>query len=195
MKIILGSGSAGRKQVLTEMGYSFEVVPPDIDEKQIRHTDPRQLTMMIAEAKARVLLEKVQEPAIIITADQVVAWNGEIREKPVDEVQARYFLENCAGHPEEIVNSVVLTNTVTGQQEKGLDVPRLYFRTIPEALITVLIKEPKTYTYAGGFTISDPRLAPYIERVEGEKESIMGLPRTLTDRLIKAVMAGSAEGL
>ena len=39
MKIILGSNSKSRRKVLTDMGYDFEVVAPNIDEKAIRHPD------------------------------------------------------------------------------------------------------------------------------------------------------------
>ena len=96
LPIILGSSSIWRKQVLTNLGYKFTTMSPDIDEKAIRYNwryyftvltlfrdpDPTKLTLMIANAKADALLSKVTEPSILITSDQVIVCNGVIREKP-----------------------------------------------------------------------------------------------------------------
>ena len=64
MKIILGSSSRWRKQILEQAGYTFKVMSPDIDEKAIRHADSEQLALAIANAKADKLLEQITEPAI-----------------------------------------------------------------------------------------------------------------------------------
>lgn len=50
-KIILGSSSMARRQILAEMGYEFEIVTADIDEKSIRREKPEELVMALAEAK------------------------------------------------------------------------------------------------------------------------------------------------
>ncbi|NQS90060.1 Maf family protein, partial [Patescibacteria group bacterium] len=89
MKIILGSQSKGRKKMLEEMGVEFEIMPADIDEKAIRLKDPKELVLVIARAKADALKPRISEPAILITSDQVVVWQGKIREKPENGKEAR----------------------------------------------------------------------------------------------------------
>ena len=91
MKIILGSKSKGRKRMLEEMGIEFEVMVADINEKAIRFDDPKELVLALARAKAEVLKQKIPEPTILITSDQVVVWEGKIREKPENEKEARFF--------------------------------------------------------------------------------------------------------
>ena len=59
MKIILGSASPRRAQILKEMGYEFEVVKPDIDEKAVRDDDPQRLVLALANAKADAVLEQM----------------------------------------------------------------------------------------------------------------------------------------
>src|SRR5690348_16127972 len=101
-KIVLGSSSKWRREVLERLGYQFSCMSPDIDEKAIRHPDPKEMTLMIARAKGQALLSKVltsfrkkhnsiakfvedkqiSEPTLLITSDQVVSWNGQVREKP-----------------------------------------------------------------------------------------------------------------
>ena len=82
LPIILGSSSIYRSQILASLGYSFTTMLPIIDKETIKDPDPTKLSLMIANAKAESLLSKIPEPSILITASQVIACNGEIREKP-----------------------------------------------------------------------------------------------------------------
>jgi len=58
------------------MGYEFEVMPSNIDEEEIRLENPQELTLALSYVKTNALLSKIKEPAILITSDQVVCWNG-----------------------------------------------------------------------------------------------------------------------
>jgi septum formation protein len=82
MCIILGSQSQGRRELRAAMGDAFAVMPPHIDERAIRSEPPGALTLALAHAKADALLPQIHEPALLITSDQVVVWQGKIREKP-----------------------------------------------------------------------------------------------------------------
>ncbi len=169
------------------MGYTFEVMPADIDEKAIRNGDPKALTMALAKAKAEALLPRINEPALLITADQVVLWNGEVLEKPETAEQARRFLEGYAYHPPRPINAVVVTNTASGLQAGANDENTVYFRPFPGDVIEKLIGEGSVFSQAGAFSLENPLIAPYIERFEGTLESIEGLPIKLTEQLLKKV--------
>lgn len=187
MKIILGSQSRGRKAVLEKMGYDFEVMPADIDEKAIRFEDPAVLTLALANAKADALLPKIKEPAILITSDQVVVCNGKILEKPNDEKEAQENLEMYALHPAETVASVVVVNTSSGKRAGGTDIAKIWFFPIPEKVINEYIATKDPFLHAGSFDHEHPLLAPYVKSIEGEPESITGLPKKLTEELIKSM--------
>lgn len=186
MKIILGSQSLGRQRILDRMGYRFEVMPSNIDEKSIRHDDPKVLTMTLAHAKADVLLPRIMEPSILITSDQVVSWNGTIREKPIHIDEARAFLKSYTEYPAETITAVVTVNTETRKRFEGLDVAKVWFREIPENIIDQVIADGFVFRQAGGFSIEHPLLKNYVAQVEGEIESVIGLPKDLTERLIAA---------
>jgi septum formation protein len=187
MKIILGSGSESRKKILGEMGYEFEVMTSDIDEKAIRFDDPKKLTLALANAKADALLERIEEPVILITADQVVSWNGQIREKAADKNEARLFLRTYHEYPAEIVTAVAVTNTHTGKSVTEVDVAQVIFKEIPDYVIDNIIEHGNIMSKAGAFAIENPLFDPYIEKVEGAIDSVMGLPKELTKRLIEVV--------
>lgn len=185
MKIILGSQSMGRKAVLTKMGFKFEVMPADIDEKAIRFNDPAELTLAITKAKAAALLPKIHEPALLITSDQVVVCNSKIREKPVDAGEAQMFLKSYRQYPAETVTSVAITDTSDGKQECGTDIGKIWFNPLPDEVVKAYIASGDPFTHAGGFDQDHPLIAPYVMRIEGEAESITGLPMKLTFELLQ----------
>ncbi len=189
MKIILGSASANRKKVLERMGYTFEVLRADIDEKAIRSTNTRKLPLLIARAKAEALLPRITEPAILITADQVTLWNNEVREKPKDADEARKFLKTMSesGLPSYSLNGVVVVNTATGKREEGSEASYTLFRPIPDSVIRKLIESGEIFNWAGGYTPEHPLLDSYIECIQGEEGSVLGMPIVLVRRLIEAV--------
>ena len=168
------------------MGYTFDVVAAGIDELAIRHPDPKELTLLLARAKAQAVKRKVQEPAVIITSDQVVWFQNKILEKPESEAQARWYLEN-AHLPADTVSAVVVTNTATGKQVESIDIMTVEMNPFPSELIDAYIKKGDCYNMAGGFDIEDPMIKPYIKAIKGEIESGCGLPKQLTERLLQEV--------
>lgn len=187
MKIILGSKSFGRRKVLEDAGYIFEIMTADIDEKAIRSEDYVQLPMLLAHAKAKALLVRINDPAILITSDQIVVCNNELREKPESKEQAKEYLRSYGTYPAQTYTSVVVTNTSTKKQEESLDIVKIFFKPIPENIINSVVEEGKVMHTAGGFMTEHPLLEPYIDHIEGSGDSVLGLPLKLTERLIRAV--------
>jgi septum formation protein len=184
VKIILGSRSKARGEILKKMGYRFNVMAAGIDEKAIRDNDPRSLTLRLAHAKADALLPSVH-CGLLVTSDQVVVCNGAILEKPKDTEEARRYLEGYGEFPAETVTAVVVTNAAIGRRAEGVDVARVVFRSIPRDVIDRLIGSGEILHHAGAFSLEDPLLDGYVLRVDGEPESIMGLPMKMTGRLLE----------
>ncbi len=187
MKIILGSQSFGRKEVLKRAGIEFAVLTADIDEKAIAAEDVNQLPLLIARAKAEKLLSEITEPAILITADQVVLCNGELRGKPENEKQAREYIASYKDHPATTITGVVVSNTATGQQAEAVDIVEVFFKPMPEAIVDQLLSEGRVLQAAGGFVVEHPLVQPYVNRIEGDINSVTGLPLEVTLRLIEEV--------
>lgn len=191
MKIIIGSKSIYRQKILRDAGYTFEIMPANIDEKAIRSKDYTLLPLLIARAKAEALIPKIHEPAFLITSDLVVICNGELREKPESIEHAYRYLKSYAQYPAQTYNAVVVTNTQTQVKAEGVDEATVFFKDIPNDVIHELIKKEIIMNAAGGFTIEDPLLSPYVDRVEGAEDSVLGLPMKLTEDLIKKVTMSS----
>lgn len=186
MKLILGSSSKYRKDILEKAGYIFEVVNPDVEEKEVTTKDPRKRSIILAHLKADTLVKKVKEPSLLITCDIIVMCNGKMREKPESEEQARQFLkEYSQGGVPEMICALVVTNTETGKRYDGIDITKAFFNPYPDSVIEHFIKEGEPLTRAGGFAIQHPVLRPYLRKIEGTEESIIGMPVHLLAELLK----------
>ncbi|KAL7101818.1 hypothetical protein ACP275_08G078600 [Erythranthe tilingii] len=196
-EIILGSSSKARREILAEMGYEFTIVTADIDEKSIRKEKPEDLVMTLAEAKADAImmklrssnqLEEISRPTLLITADTVVVYQGVIREKPTSEKEARQFIRDYSGGSASVVGSILVTNLVTGTRKGGWESAEVYFLDIPDEVIDSLIEEGITFNVAGGLMLEHPLILPLVDTLVGTVDCVMGLSKTLMEKLINEVL-------
>lgn len=185
--LILGSSSRFRQQILRSMGYDFTIMNPDIDEKSIRNSDPELLAVELARAKANAIAALVRDPSIIITADQVVVVGDEIREKPTTPDEARQFLRSYRTTPAVTVSAINVINMETGKTATGVDRVKVHLKFLSDDIIEAIIAEGTIFHCAGGFAIEHPLMEPLVEKIDGERESVMGMPVTLTRRLLREV--------
>nr|KYP51306.1 Maf-like protein DDB-G0281937 [Cajanus cajan] len=181
------------------MGYQFTLMTADIDEKSIRKESPEELVMALAEAKAEAILQRLPvddylkdaEPTLLITCDQdleVVVYEGVIREKPAGKEEARQFLKDYSGGRAATVSSVLVTNLKTGLRKGESDRVEINFNEIPEEIIEKLVDEGVTLNVAGGLLIEHPLILPFVKEVVGTTDSVMGLPKSLTEKLLKEAL-------
>ncbi|KAF5798656.1 putative nucleoside triphosphate pyrophosphatase Maf-like protein [Helianthus annuus] len=193
-KIILGSSSMARRKILQEMGFDFTVMAADIDEMSIRREKPEDLVLALAEAKADAIVSRLgiqghkeenAHPTLLLTADTVVVYEGMIREKPSSKEEARHFVKGYSGGCAVVVGSVVVTNLSTGSRKQGWDKSEVYFHDIPEEVIDRLIDDGVTLNVAGGLMLEHPLTAPFVDTVIGTPDGVMGLSKSLTQKLLE----------
>ncbi|KAL1820814.1 uncharacterized protein LOC108219414 isoform X1 [Daucus carota subsp. sativus] len=132
--------------------------------------------------------KKNAEPTLLLTCDQVVVYEGIIREKPSNKEEARQFIKGYSGARAATVSSVLVTNLSTGFKKGDWDRVEIYFHDIPDHIIDNLIEEGTVLYVAGGLIIEHPLVLPYIKNVVGTTDSVMGLPKALTERLIREAL-------
>ncbi|CAI9116741.1 OLC1v1017973C1 [Oldenlandia corymbosa var. corymbosa] len=139
----------------------------------------------------RLALDEIKEdaePRLLITCDQVVVYEGVVREKPSSKDEARQFIEGYSGGHCATVSSVVVTNLKTGMRKRDWDKVEIHFQDIPKQVIDSLIEEGDVLYVAGALIIEHPLILPYVKEVVGTTDSVMGLPIALTEKLIKEVL-------
>lgn len=170
-----------------ELGFTFSVMSPDIDEKSIRHDKPSDLVMAIANAKADALLSKVKEPSILICSDQVVLYDNKIREKPANKKEAKEFLESYRRLSPETIGAVVVVNTKNGKRASAIQKSKIHFKHLPDDIIEGHINSGAALSGAGGFLIHDSVLKNYVDHIEGGPDSATGLSKELVKKLISEI--------
>lgn len=215
-RLVLGSGSYTRQQLLREMGLRYDIVKADIDEKAVewRTRDPQLLVRRLGHAKADAVLRQLaaapitttaaadasasasaSTPTLLLTGDQVVVHRGEILEKPASADEARRFISGYASAPAATVGSIVVTNVRTGQRYDAVDRAEVYFRQMPAHVVEQLIERGDVYYCAGGLMVEDPLVSHFVDHIVGGGiDSVMGLNKALTQQLIDRALADDQRG-
>jgi len=200
LSVVLGTSSKWRRALFAKhfSEYGSDFMAADIDEKAIRLPKPEDMTLAIAAAKADALLPRLAgREVLLVCMDQVVACGDEVREKPENEAQARQFLESYrSGKGATCINGMVVHNTRTGKRVSVTDCATVFWKAFPDSVVEHLIAKGEIYTSAGGFTIENPELQAYQDRLEGTVDSIEGLPvKALTSLLLHAVAPSATHVL
>lgn len=191
----LGSGSASRRHVLEKAGVQHRVVKPDIDERAIRHEDPVALVEALARAKADALLARWRgkdadagpTPDFLITCDQVVVCNGEICEKPEDRDEAVNRWVNYRTANPETVGSVLVTHVPSGKSQLRVDRATIELAPMPDADIDALVAEGEIFHCAGALMVENPLVVPYVQRIRGTPDAVLGLSMATVEEGMLAV--------
>ena len=201
-RIVMGSKSASRRALLAAMGCAdFEVRVPDIDEKAIgdRRGDPASLVAAVAVAKCDALLARhfadhADDDVVLVTGDQVVTFDGSIREKPEDLAEARRFAASYGGASCGTTGCVVVHDVRTNRRHVEVHEARVDFGAFPPGLVDEILAADGDVVMAcaGGLMVEHPLLAPHVAAVEGGVDSLMGLSTPVLARLVARVAADRA---
>ena len=176
-RIILASASPRRKEILSSLGVKFTVMCADADEtSDVR--DPVLLTKELARRKGQAVYELLRERgeengAIIISADTVVACDGEILGKPRDEAEARRMLRMLSGKTHTVATGVAVT--VDGLTHTDCSVTYVTVDTVSERGIDNYIASGEPFDKAGAYGIQGA-FSQWVRGIEGCYFGVVGLP-------------------
>lgn len=181
LPIILASKSPRRQELLSAMNLDFKVVLKEVDESYPEELLPAEIAVYIAEKKAKAFDED-NKGAIIITADTIVAYNGEILGKPEDAHHATEMLTKLSGTNHQVYTGVSLTHN--GKMRSFYDTTEVFFNTLSPEQISYYIKNYKPMDKAGAYGIQDWIGLIAVQKIIGSYTNVMGLP---TEKLYKAL--------
>ena len=181
-KIVLASNSPRRKEILEQVGISFEIIPSTSDEVSSK-TDPIELVEDISRMKAEEVATMVEGPVIIIGADTVVVLDGEVLGKPQDEAHAKKMLHSLQNSSHEVFTgvTVILKDIMIGNEViecKAIsfaDVSKVIILPMNNAQIDAYVATKEPMDKAGAYAIQG-KFALYIKEIIGDYYNIMGLP-------------------
>ncbi len=188
MKLILGSTSPYRRELLARLKLDFEVAAPEVDETPLPHESPVETALRLAEAKARAV--GVAHPdALIIGSDQVAVLDGEQIGKPLTHDNALRQLRRMRGRTVVFHTALCLYNSRTGALQKKVVPFEVTFRDLPDEAIERYLLKEQPYNCAGSAKAEGLGIA-LIARMQGDDpNALIGLP------LIELVSMLEQEGV
>lgn len=186
MKYILASTSPRRRELLKQAGIDFEIIAPDYDENIQNKYFSYELIEKIAENKGVSAIMKINEPAIVISADTVVINNEIVMGKPKDFDDALRMLSNLNNKTHKVVTAVCVIDIETNKKIIKTETSMVTFNEIPLQDIKDYIYNFRPYDKAGAYGIQElPE--HFVKEIKGEYDNIVGLPVKLLIDMIKEI--------
>lgn len=180
--IILASQSPRRAELLTAMGVEFRVISSQFIEELDDTRSPEKVAKELALGKALAVAEKYPD-SIVIGSDTIVTIEGRQLEKPHDEDEALDMIKSLAGKSHEVCTGLAVVCVSKGIQLVGADVTEVYFKPFDEERARSYVSTGDPLDKAGGYGIQSGA-APLIDHIEGEYDTVIGLPVKLLSNFL-----------
>lgn len=171
--------------MVARLGWSFEVVIPDVDER-VTGT-PSGIVRLLSERKARAVAGAC-ERGVVLAADTLVALDGEALGKPVDETDARRMLRALSGRTHEVFTGVCMMNAASGRMALAVERSAVTFREISDIEIDRYIATGEPMDKAGSYGVQGLARA-FVARIDGSIENVMGLPIEVLPQMYEQIQA------
>ena len=184
-KIILGSASPRRRELLAQIGADFEVRVSNKEE--IYHsTVPEEIVKELALMKAENVAEELAEEnasgavksTVVIGADTIVVLDGKILGKPADEEDAVRMLNSLQGRRHDVYTGVAVLDYDENGEKHVYNYSvgtAVYVNEMTEEEIRAYVETKDPLDKAGAYGIQG-RFAAHIDRIEGDYYNVVGLP-------------------
>jgi septum formation protein len=187
---ILASASPRRKELLLRAGFRFDIAVSNIDESKIPNQGltPAQFACKAALAKANNVAEKFPDK-IIVAADTIADFNGEIIGKAETAHQAEQITRKLFSKPHKVISAVAIVKKNSGLKLVDYDTTTVYPKKLTETQIAEHIASKSWKDKAGAYAIQEGG-DKFIDHIEGSGTNVMGLSMELFEKMIKKVDFG-----
>ena len=182
MRLILGSGSPRRSELLAQLGvFPDEIRPPEIDETPVKAELPRPYCRRMAYEKLLVVPRNDEE--IVLCADTTVAVGRRILGKPQDMGEAAGFLLALSGRRHRVITAIAVA---AGDQVWQRDVvTTVRMKTLSNQELNAYLQSNDWQGKAGGYGIQG-QAGAFIPWISGSFSAVVGLPLAETTNLLLA---------
>lgn len=171
--------------MLARAGYNFDVVVADIDESQFSSEglSSVEYSKSLALVKAENVAEKFPD-ALVIGADTVVDFNGEIIGKAEDNAHAEQIVRKLFSRPHKVITGIAVVRLSDGIEIVESDTTVVYPKKMTNRQIAEHIEGGSWRGKAGAYAIQETG-DEFVERIDGSLTNVMGFPMELLKRLLK----------
>jgi septum formation protein len=182
-RIVLASGSPRRRELLSQLGLSFDVLTSDVDEQYDPNWQPSEVVMRLAERKA-VAVARQLEDGLVIGADTIVVVDDHILGKPASPDEAKEMLRRLSGRAHTVYSGVALIEAETGKKRVAFRSTIVHMRALDETEIERYVATGEPLDKAGSYAIQGIG-STLVTGVEGCYFTVVGLPMSLLAELFR----------
>ena len=174
-RIILGSGSPRRRELLAGLDVEFTVDTGNTFEESVPEgAAPAEVPLLMAKGKSHGFHRLLEDDELLITADTVVILEGFVLGKPHTRGEAVAMLRSLSGRTHEVVSAVVFR---TREREIcTTDTTTVHVSPLDEEMISYYIDRYKPFDKAGGYGIQEWLGYASMGQIEGSFYNVMGFP-------------------
>ncbi len=189
-RLILGSSSPYRKQLLSRLQIPFEIIAPNIDEKALPNETPQDTALRLAHSKAIAIASQVSD-ALIIGSDQVATLNGEQIGKPGNHAMALLQLQKMRGQRVIFHTALCLLDGRNSNRETAVQLENIQtfvtFRNLSDAELDAYLQIEQPYDCAGSAKNEGLGIA-ILEKIEStDPTALTGLPLIALTGMLRKV--------
>ena len=175
-KIILGSASPRRKQLLIELGIDFTIKTTQKKEYYPKNLDNVQIVEFLAKQKAKFILAegRLAGNYLLITADTIVIQNNEILHKPKNKDEAIKTLEKLSGKKHKVISGVCIKSN--NKEVVFSVITEVAFNKLLKDEILYYLETTNPFDKAGSYGIQEWIGYIGVKRINGSYNNIVGLP-------------------
>jgi septum formation protein len=186
-RFVLASASPARLALLRAAGIEPEVVVSGVDESAVTATDPVEVALTLARMKAEAVVARLSagtgRRSLVLGCDSVLAFDGEVLGKPADPAEATRRWYRMRGSTGVLHTGHRLVEVGTGRATGAVASTRVHFADLSDAEVAAYVASGEPLHVAGAFTI-DGLGGPFVERIEGDHGTVVGLSLPLLRRLL-----------
>jgi MAF protein len=173
--LVLASNSPRRRQLLALTGWTFTVMPAEVDERLWPGEAPGDYVLRLAQSKARLCAENASEHDLILAADTAVVDGKDILGKPKSRAEATEMLADLRGHSHWVCTAIAILRMKDGYLVTDLCVTEVPMRAYSDEEVADYVATGDPLDKAGAYAIQHPQFQP-VEKLSGCYASVMGLP-------------------
>lgn len=183
-RFVLASASPRRTEILKEAGVNHVVMPSNADESITESLTPEKYVMQLALLKGAEVASRAKKDDIVVSADTIVVFNGEIMGKPKDYEDALRMLTALSGNWHSVLTGYSVIRCEDGEASVRYEETRVKFRSFDEDEAKRYIRSGESMDKAGAYGIQGKgRLL--VEKIDGDYFNVVGLPICALGKMLK----------
>lgn len=174
MRLILASNSKARKDIFDMIGWKYEVIASNIEEKS-NSINPEQYVIDLSKDKANSVASKITDKALIVSADSIIYMDDEKFEKPKSKEEAFKYIKKMSGKVNYAVTGVTIKDLYQNKEISFAETTEVYFKNATDEDISWYVENEKYLLDRAGYSL-EGKTSLFVDKIVGDYFNVLGLP-------------------